>query len=125
MSDFRVGDVVCDFRYGTGKVADINELGAVYPVSVDFNNIDGRHLESYDEYGLGHIKDKTPSLRHGTWEQNFGNLPVIKPKRKVIRWVNLYNNDSCYFYMYTRKEIAEKSAQENAIAVAVPIEVDE
>lgn len=121
MNDFRSGDVVCSLRYGTGKVFSIND-SANYPVIVEF--VDGVKIR-FDVDGRENDTDMYPSLRHGTREQNFGNLPVIKPKRKVIRWVNLYSTFSCYFYMYTSKEIAEKSARENAIAVAVPIEVDE
>ena len=94
--DFRVGDVVCDLRYGTGKVITVasEEEGYDYGLSVLFSHGMGTWY-LYD--GRKEIKDKHPSLRHGKWEENFGNLPVIRPKRKVKKWVNLFW-DSCVGY---------------------------
>jgi len=126
--DFRVGDVVCDYRYGTGKVIDVVADCGNCSVFVEFNksntsySIEGRELNS----------DTIPPLRHGTWEQNFGNLPTIKPKRKVKRWFNLYrDNNECldgkyveYFTKESADILAERS-EKKPFAVAVEIEVDE
>ena len=119
--DFRVGDVVCDIRYGTGKVKEI-ETGRNWPVCVNFGKARKR------PYGLdGRYYDgERRSLYHGTWEQVFGNLPDIKPKRKVKRWVNLYTSGE--WELYDSKEKARNFLSINpskSVAVAVEIEVDE
>ena len=121
--DFRVGDVVCDIRFGTGRIVDIDTGDDCWPVGVSFGEIrirfykfDGRYFDD-DEY---------PSLYHGTWEQVFGNLPDLKPKRKVKRWVNLYGSGE--WKIFNDKDIAKDFAETTpfkVIAVAVEIEVDE
>ena len=124
--DFRVGDVVCDIRFGTGRIVDIDTGDDCWPVGVSFGEIrirfykfDGRYFDD-DEY---------PSLYHGTWEQVFGNLPDIKPRRKVKRWVNLYLGEQMSIkssHPYSSLDSARKAAIANeAVAVAVEIEVDE
>ena len=60
----------------------------------------------------------------------FGNLPDLKPRRKVKRWVNLYSSEHGIIATppYSSVEIANKMAIANevvAVAVAVEIEVDE
>ena len=116
--DFRVGDVVCDAQKGTGKVANVSNR-LIHAIFDDNGScvyrIDGKRL---DDDG------KRLSLYHGTWEQVFGNLPDLKPKRKVKQWFNL--TDAGYWLSYE----SEQDAKENAfgeifIAVAVEIEVDE
>ena len=118
--DFRVGDVVCDAQKGTGKVANVSNR-LIHAIFDDNGScvyrIDGKRL---DDDG------KRMSLYHGTWEQVFGNLPNLKPKRKVKRWVNLYTNGE--WELYDSKEKAQKFLGINpskSVAVAVEIEVDE
>lgn len=113
IGDLNQDDIVCDYLLGTGIVNSITEHDGVFVI---FEGRTGRYQVSPKQ------------LRHGTWEQNFGNLPVIKPKRKVNKWVNLYLDGGGYsrFYMYSSEEVAQKAAwKQRAIAVAVPIEVDE
>lgn len=124
--DFRVGDVVCDIRHGTGKVVEIRSNDS-FPIRVDFGwavragyQINGRWLD----------QDKLRSLYHGTWEQVFGNLPDLKPKRKVKRWVNLYLAEKLSqavksSRLYLTENEARANANIDAVAVAVEIEVDE
>ena len=120
--DFRVGDVVCDIRYGTGRIEEI-EVDSEWPVRVNFG---GNGSEMYLADGRESYIDKLRSLYHGTWEQVFGNLPDLKPKRKVKRWVNLYGSGEFKIF---NDEITAKSFAETTpfkvIAVAVEIEVDE
>ena len=56
----------------------------------------------------------------------FGNLPDLKPKRKVERWANLYGSGEWKIF---NDEITAKSFAETTpfrvVAVAVEIEVDE
>ena len=121
--DFRVGDVVCDAQKGTGKVANVSNR-LIHAIFDDNGScvyrIDGKRL---DDDG------KRLSLYHGTWEQVFGNLPDIKPKRKVKRWVNLYHALSHDGFearlSYTSAAYASSHADPGAVAVAVEIEVDE
>lgn len=117
--DFRVGDVVCDCRLGTGKVCE-SPLGAVL---VEFES-DVKACYTLD--GKSHRSHQCRALYHGTWEQVFGNLPDIKPKRKVKRWVNLYTSGE--WELYDSKEKARYFSginPSNPIAVAVEIEVNE
>ena len=120
--DFRVGDVVCDIRFGTGRVEEI-ETGRNWPVCVDFGKkrkrpygLDGRYYDGEHR-----------SLYHGTWEQVFGNLPDLNPKRKVKRWVNLYcrENQIVAGYAYPRPEEARAVCDASLVAKAIEIEVDE
>ena len=123
--DFRVGDVVCDIQYGTGKVAEIRSRDP-FPFQVVFE--EGRHAR-YQMDGRWSCLDNGRSLYHGTWEQVFGNLPDLKPKRKVKRWVNLYLGEQMSIkssHLYSSLDSARKAAIANeAVAVAVEIEVDE
>lgn len=129
--DFRVGDVVCDIQYGTGKVAEVRSRDP-FPFQVAFEG--GKHAR-YQMDGRWSCLDKGRSLYHGTWEQVFGNLPVIRPKRKVKKWVNLFW-DSCVGYhrveYYPSEDRAVKDYKRmneadylTFKAVAVEIEVDE
>ena len=124
--DFRVGDVVCDLIYGDGIIESIEEEGiSPWRVTVSFELF----KVNYNKSGHASSMDKHPSLRHGTWEQNFGSLPNIKHVRKVKRWVNLYPDcDKSGFQsgdtFFTANE-AKLSATSQAVAVAVEIEVDE
>ena len=113
---------MCDIRRGTGKVVEIGSNDS-FPIRVDFGwavravyQIDGR-------WGG---QDKLRSLYHGTWEQVFGNLPDLKPRRKVKRWANLYGSGEWKIF---NDEITAKSFAETTpfkvVAVAVEIEVDE
>ena len=123
--DFRVGDVVCDIRFGTGRIVDIDTGDDCWPVGVSFGEI---RIRFYKFDGRYFDDDVYPSLYHGTWEQVFGNLPDLKPKRKVKRWVNLYSHDQGIIATppYSSAENARKMAIANeAVAVAVEIEVDE
>ena len=111
MSDFRVGDVVCDFDC---KPSD----GMIQHINGDTVWIEWRRGGMLDGWY------NTNNLRHGTWQQNFGNLPVIKPIRKVRLWFNL--TFAGYWLSYETKADAQDGAVgESFIAVAVPIEVDE
>ena len=119
--DFRVGDVVCDLRYGDGVIKNHHDLD--YPILVAFSS--GMEA-SYTPEGRVHRRETFPTLRHGTYEQNFGNLPNLKPKRKVKRWVNRDTNGE--WALYDSKEKAQKFLGINpskSVAVAVEIEVDE
>ena len=123
--DFRAGDVVCDIRYGTGKIDNVKFNGA-WPFYVNFDN--GR-TEMYLPDGRDSNLDKLRSLYHGTWEQVFGNLPDLKPKRKVKRWVNLYLSGMLgkgveSKKIYLTEEEAKENANIDAVAVAVEVEVD-
>ena len=40
--DFRVGDVVCDIRYGTGVVVGVKTGDNCWPVGVSFGEIERR-----------------------------------------------------------------------------------
>ena len=119
--DFRVGDVVCDYWYGTGKVQDIDYSKFIYVL------FDNGILCVYNSRGrMSSSLHPHRSLYHGTWEQVFGNLPNLKPKRKVKRWVNLYTNGE--WELYDSKEKARDFLGINPskpVAVAVEIEVDE
>ena len=120
--DFSVGDVVCDIRYGTGVVEEL-EINSEWPVYVDFGGDDPDVCRCDGKASNG---DKHRALYHGTWEQVFGNLPDLKPKRKVKRWVNLYANGE--WELYDSKEKARNFLGINpskSVAVAVEIEVDE
>ena len=111
--------MVCDVRYGTGKVDALLDGG----LSVVFDNDaycsyckDGREIDG----------ELHASLYHGTWEQVFGKLPDLKPKRKVKRWANLYGSGE--WKIFNDKDIAKDFAETTpfkVIAVAVEIEVDE
>ena len=121
--DFRVGDVVCDIRFGTGVVVGVKTGDDCWPVGVSFGEIESR-LYKFD--GRYIDDDKYRSLYHGTWEHVFGNLPDLKPRRKVKRWANLY--DSGEFKMFNDKVTAKSFAETTpfkVVAVAVEIEVDE
>ena len=117
--DFRVGDVVCDIKFGNGKVFKIDR-GFVYVIFKTGNEF------IYESSGKVYRGHPHRALYHGTWEQVFGNLPDLKPKRKVKRWANLY--DSGEFKIFN-DEITAKSFAEIApfkvVAVAVEVEVDE
>ena len=122
--DFRVGDVVCDIQYGTGKVDSIDNRP--FLIKVYFH--DKKILASYTADGKYYSSEKHRILYHGTWEQVFGNLPDLRPKRKVKRWVNLYSSEQGIISTppYSSVEIARKMAIANeVVAVAVEIEVDE
>lgn len=114
--DFRIGDVVCVFspKRIEGEIVEVGTCGA--------------HVRQWGwfDYGL---------LRPGTWEQNFGNLPDLKPKRKVKKWINLFW-DNCLGYhrveYYPSEERAIKDYKRmneadylTFKAVSVEIEVDE
>lgn len=99
--DFRVGDVVCDITKGTGIVDLIMDQG-FWRVEVTFNG-DLGILESYSEGGFIETEDTNPALYHGTWEEVFGNLPTIKPKRKVKKWLNRSRNGG--YTEYERKNM--------------------
>ena len=63
-------------------------------------------------------------------EQVFGNLPDLKPRRKVKRWVNLYLAEKLSqavksSRLYLTENEARANANIDAVAVAVEIEVDE
>ena len=126
--DFRVGDVVCDIRFGTGKIDEI-ETGRNWPVCVNFGKARKR------PYGLdGRYYDgEHRSLYHGTWEQVFGNLPDLKPRRKVKRWLNVkqynssYGSPEVYGYLNESEDEARQAASPHArhILIACPVEVDE
>ena len=119
--DFRVGDVVCDSELGTGRVCKISHT----TVHVDFEG-DTQWDCDYTLDGKSHQSHPHRALYHGTWEQVFGNLPDIKPKRKVKRWVNLYTSGE--WELYDSKEKARNFLSINpskSVAVAVEIEVDE
>lgn len=122
--DFRVGDVVCDIRYGTGEVIGID---CAPKVPVRFNTID--KVVYYHNNGSCDCYQMFRSLYHGTWEQVFGNLPDLKPKRKVKRWVNLYpalGHDGLESRIsYTSAAHASSHADHDAVAVAVEVDVDE
>lgn len=122
--DFRVGDVVCDFVHGTGKIDNINSFDK-YSIKVDYG-IDV--LISYTIEGSRfNTNESKRFLYHGTWEEVFGNLPDLKPKRKVKRWVNLYcrENQIIAGHAYPRPEEAKAVCDASLIAKAVEIEVDE
>ena len=119
--DFRVGDVVCDCELGTGMVCKISHTA----IHVDFEGDTQRDC-NYTLDGKSHLSHRHRALYHGTWEQVFGNLPNLKPKRKVKRWVNLYTNGE--WELYDSKEKAQKFLGINpskSVAVSVEIEVDE
>ena len=121
--DFRVGDVVCDIRYGTGRIEEI-EVDSEWPVRVNFG---GNGSEMYLADGRESYIDKLRSLYHGTWGQVFGNLPDLKPRRKVKRWVNLYcrENQIIAGHAYPRPEEARAVCDASLVAKAIEIEVDE
>ena len=122
--DFRLDDVVCDPAplRGTGKVFLTSD--SYYPIGVKF---DGGETVTYTRDGRSHISYNRRELYHGTLEQVFGNLPVIRPKRKVKRWVNLYcrENQIIAGHAYPRPEEAKAVCDASLIAKAVEIEVDE
>ena len=120
--DFRVGDVVCDCRLGTGTVCEIAS-GAAW---IEFGS--GVYVRYTLDGKIGR-SHQPRALYHGTWDQVFGNLPDLKPKRKVKRWVNLYPDcDNSGFQSgetFVTANEAKLSATSRAVAVAVEIEVDE
>ena len=118
--DFRVGDVVCDIRYGTGTIHTTLENG--------FNVAFGKDAWcSYCDDGREIDGEMHRALYHGTWEQVFGNLPDLKPKRKVKRWVNLYyrENQIIAGHAYPRPEEARAVCDASLVAKAIEVEVDE
>ena len=121
--DFRVGDVVCDIKFGTGKVDSTDDRP--FPIKVYF--YDKKISASYTADGKYYSSEKHRILYHGTWEQVFGNLPDLKPKRKVKRWVNLYcrENQIIAGYAYPRPEEARAVCDASLVAKAIEIEVDE
>ena len=121
--DFRVGDVVCDLRFGTGRVGIICNDYAL-SIGVYFKELDVWSWYSPSGHIIGCYN--IAQLYHGTLDEVFGTLPEIKPKRKVKKWVNLYQTgDNGSFYTYDYEELAKAVADDRAIAVAVPIEVEE
>ena len=122
--DFRVGDVVCDIRYGTGVVVGVKTGDNCWPVGVSFGETESR---LYKFNGRYIDDDKYRSLYHGAWEQVFGNLPDLKPRRKVKRWVNLYcrENQIIAGHAYPRPEEARAVCDASLVAKAIEIEVDE
>lgn len=131
-SDFRVGDVVCDIRYGTGTVVNVRDLG-FWNVEVTFD-IELGVFEAYSQRGFSDSMDKFPALRHGTWEEVFGNLPVIKPKRTKKLYLNVWlgDNDMPYCCLYdskvgaiSAKDKYMREARYKFVKVAEEIEVEE
>ena len=125
--NFRVGDVVCHDAYGDGYILSIKTEGdhvpfRDFPISVKFS----KKVYSFTLDGKEMPNEPHASLHHGTWEQVFGNLPDLKPRRKVKRWANLYVGDRI---LYCKKFISPEEALNNSdktcVAVAVEIEVDE
>ena len=122
--DFRVGDVVCDIRFGTGKVDSIDNRP--FLIKVYFH--DKKISASYTADGKYYSSEKHRILYHGKWEQVFGNLPDLKPRRKVKRWVNLYQSGFGTVVAgstHASEETARSKVNLDAVAVAVEIEVNE
>ena len=130
--DFRPDDVVCDPAplRGTGRVFLTSD--SYYPIGVKF---DGGETVTYTRDGRSYISYNRRELYHGTLEQVFGNLPVIRPKRKVKKFINLFW-DNCLGYhrveYYPSEDRAVKDYKRmneadylTFKAVAVEIEVDE
>lgn len=124
--DFRVGDVVCCSIYGNGVVVAIKPK-ARYTHSVTFKDSTHRYTAQGCYYIASYVK---PSLFHGTYEEVFGEVKDVKPKRNKTVYVNLYAvpgkcNHQTGGSPYDTPEEAKSMNMGNAVAVAVPVEVPE
>ena len=116
--DFRVGDIVCCYTWGTGEVSKVTESEVTFEYqggSVMFKP-DGSYLHTL-------IPDR-PQLFHGTWEEVFGNVKDVKLIRKVKRWVNIYP-DGLYDRFTSKAKAEENVSEYRVLAIAIEIEIEE
>lgn len=135
-SNFRVGDVVCTHRDGTGEVVSIDyKADEIWVRFVKDSN--GSPFEAHDFFtleGKDCSTDNHPILRQGTWGEVFSNLPEIKPKRTKMVYLNVWLDDLdvsyCYLYDSATDALSARDKYMFAskckfIKVAEEVEVEE